>query len=167
MVYDLQETVIPAIERAFPVVKRELQGLDLERDFLPWPETGGYSGVWSVFGLWFDCDPYLPIDLPANQRRCPETTALLRSLPRLAAGGFSLVGPKSAIFPHTDNYAPQLQRLHLGVQVPKGSEMVVAGKRIEWEEGRVVMFDRNQIHSVTNVSDQPRVVLLCDFKISD
>jgi len=167
MVFDLQQTVIPTIERAFPMVRRELQALDLVRDFLPWPETEGYSGVWSVFGLWFDTTPYLPIDLPANQRRCPETTAMLKSLPRLAAGGFSLVGPKSAIFPHTDNYAAGLQRLHLGVQVPKGSEMVVAGQRVEWEEGRVVMFDRNQIHSVTNVSDTARVVLLCDFKLGD
>lgn len=167
MVYDLRDVVIPTLERSFPFVREELAGLDLDRDFHPWPETGGYTGTWSVFGLYFDSAPYLPIDLPANQARCPRTVAMLRTLPRLAAGGFSLVGPKSRILPHTDNYAPQLQRLHLGVQVPKGSEMIVAGKRIEWEEGRVVMFDRSQIHEVTNTSDASRVVLLCDFVVQD
>ena len=45
--------------------------------------------------------------------------------------------------------------------------MVVADKKVEWEEGRVVMFDRSQVHSVRNESDQARVVLLCDFQIHD
>lgn len=167
MAYDLHQLVIPTIERAFPVVRRELQGLDLQKDFHPWPQSEGYTGVWSVFGLYFNCEPYLPIDLPKNQSRCPETVKMLKSLPRLVDAGFSLVGAHSRILPHTDNYGPKLQRLHLGVQVPKGSEMVVAGQKVEWEEGRVVMFDRSQLHEVTNSSDQPRVVLLCDFEIAD
>jgi Aspartyl/Asparaginyl beta-hydroxylase len=167
MVYDLHATVIPTIERAYPVIRRELGGLDLQRDFYPWPQSEGYVGVWSVFGLFFNADPYLPIDLPANQTRCPETVAMLRTLPRLVDAGFSLVGAKSRILPHADNYGPKLQRLHLGVQVPGGSEMIVAGKKVEWEEGRVVMFDRSQIHEVNNVSDQARVVLLCDFEVVD
>jgi beta-hydroxylase len=120
-----------------------------------------------VFPLFFDAEPYLPVDLPGNQRRCPRTYAMLRTLPRLVDAGFSLVGAHSRIFPHTDNYGPLLQRLHLGVQVPPGSEMIVAGKKVEWEEGHVVMFDRSQLHEVTNSSEQARVVLLCDFKIHD
>ena len=92
---------------------------------------------------------------------------MLKSLPRLVDAGFSLVGAHSRILPHTDNYGPKLQRLHLGVQVPKGSAMIVAGQKIEWEEGRVVMFDRSQLHEVTNTSDVARVVLLCDFEIAD
>lgn len=164
---DLYERVIPTLERSFPFVRRELEGLDLARDFHPWPESGGYAGTWSVFALYFDAEPYLPVDIAANQRRCPETTAMLLGLPRLVDAGFSLVGARSAIFPHSDNYGPKLQRLHLGVQVPRGSEMVVAGQRVEWEEGRVVMFDRSQIHAVTNPTDVARVVLLCDFQVED
>jgi hypothetical protein len=167
MAFDLNEVVIPTIERAFPLVRAELDRLDLQRDFIPWPQEGGYSGTWSVYPLFFDAEPYLPVDLPANQRRCPATYAMLRSLPRLIDAGFSLVGPRSRIFPHTDNYGPLLQRLHLGVKVPPGSEMVVNGKKVEWEEGRVVCFDRSQMHEVTNTSDLARVVLLCDFQIRD
>lgn len=167
MAYDLNQSVIPTIERAFPIVRKELEGLDLVRDFYPWPQSDGYTGMWSVFGLYFDCEPYLPIDLPKNQARCPGTVAMLKSLPRLVDAGFSLVGPKSRILPHSDNYGPKLQRLHMGVLVPAGSEMIVAGKKLEWEEGRVVMFDRSQIHEVTNSSDHARVVLLCDFQVED
>ena len=167
MSFDLQTEVIPKLEQAFPTIRRELQGLDLEKDFYPWPESDGYRGTWSVFALFFDAEPYLPVDIDENRRRCPETAALLDTLPRLVDAGFSLVGPDSVILPHSDNYGPKLQRLHLGVQVPPGSEMVVADKKVEWEEGRVVMFDRSQIHSVTNESDQSRVVLLCDFQIHD
>jgi len=167
MAYDLNEMVIPTLERSFPFVRQELAGLDLTRDFYAWPEREGYTGTWSVFGLFFNAEVYIPIDLPANQRRCPRTVAMLRTLPRLVDAGFSLVGPKSRILPHSDNYGPRLQRLHLGVQVPRGSEMVVAGVKVDWEEGRVVMFDRSQIHEVTNHSDEARVVLLCDFDICD
>lgn len=165
MRYDLTQTVIPTIERAFPDVRRELDQLDLERDFIRWPEAEGYTGVWSVYPLFFEGEPYLPVDLPANQRRCPATYQMVRQLPRLVDAGFSLVGPSSRILPHSDNYGPDLQRLHLGVLVPKGSEMIVAGQKVQWEEGRVVMFDRSQIHEVNNTSDQPRVVLLFDFRV--
>ncbi len=165
MRFDLTQDVIPAIERAFPEVRAELDQLDLERDFMPWPETGGYTGMWSVFPLFFEGEPYLPVDLPGNQRRCPKTMAMIRSLPRLVDAGFSLVGPKSRILPHSDNYGPDLQRLHLGVLVPPGSEMIVADQKMEWEEGRVVMFDRSQIHEVNNTSERPRVVLLFDFRV--
>lgn len=167
MAYDLHATVIPALERAYPFVREELDGLDLQRDFYPWPQSEGYTGTWSVYGLFFRAEPYLPIDLAANQRRCPRTTAMLRTLPRLDSAGFSLVGAGSHIKPHTDNYGPKLQRLHLGVAVPPGSEMIVAGKKVEWEQGRVVMFDRSELHEVTNRSTEPRVVLLCDFEVLD
>lgn len=167
MAYDLRATVIPTLERSFPFVQEELSGLDLQRDFLPWPQTEGYTGMWSVFGLFFNGEPYLEVDLPANQRRCPQTVAMLQSLPRLDTAGFSLVGPHSRILPHTDNYGPKLQRMHLGVQVPEGTEMIVGGKRVDWEQGRVVMFDRSQVHEVTNNSDVARVVLLCDFVVAD
>ena len=165
MVFDLQAEVIPTLERSFSFIRRELDGLDLVQDFYLWPQSDGFKGVWSVFGLFFDAEPYLPIDIEANKRRCPETAAMLETLPKLVDAGFSLVGPQSAIFPHSDNYGPDLQRLHLGVSVPAGSEMIVGGKKVEWEEGRVVMFDRSQIHSVTNDSDRARVVLLCDFQV--
>lgn len=166
MLFDLQVGLVETLEKSFPFVRRELESLDFERDFYPWPETEGFRGVWSVFGLFFNSEPYLPIDLEANQQRCPETSAMLKKLPGLVDAGFSLVGPKSAIFPHSDNYGPDLQRVHLGVSVPQGSEMVVEGQRVAWEEGRVVMFDRSQIHSVTNKSDESRVVLLCDFQVA-
>lgn len=165
MRYDLTESVIPAIERAFPAVRRELERLDLEREFILWPESGGYTGVWSVYPIYFEHEPYLPVDMAHNQRRCPETYAMARSLPRLVDAGFSLVGPRSRILPHSDNYGADLQRLHLGVLVPPGSEMIVAGQKVQWEEGRVVMFDRSQIHEVNNTSDRPRVVLLFDFRV--
>ena len=165
MTYDLHESVIPTLERAFPVVRQELAGLDLERDFYLWPQSDGFTGVWSVYGLFFRGEPYLPIDLAKNQSRCPRTVELLKSLPHLDSAGFSLVGAHSRILPHSDNYGPRLQRLHLGFSVPRGSEMIVAGEKVSWEEGRVVMFDRSQIHEVTNTSDRPRVVLLCDFEV--
>jgi hypothetical protein len=160
MRFDLNESVIPTIERSFPAVRRELERLDLEQEFIRWPQTEGYTGIWSVYPLFFEHEPYLPVDLPANQRRCPETYEMVRSLPRLVDAGFSLVGPHSRILPHADNYGPDLQRLHLGVLVPNGSEMIV-----QWEEGRVVMFDRSQVHEVNNASDTPRVVLLFDFRV--
>jgi len=167
MALDLHQHVIPTLERSYPFVREELDRLDLDRDFHLWPQSEGFTGTWSVYGLFFRATPYLPIDLAKNQSRCPRTVAMLRTLPMLDTAGFSLVGPNSRILPHSDNYGPKLQRLHLGVSVPEGSEMIVAGQRVTWEQGRVVMFDRSQIHEVTNRSPKPRVVLLCDFEAFD
>ncbi len=167
MAFDLYADVVPTLERSFPFVREELEGLDLEKDFLRWPQSEGYKGIWSVFALFFEAEPYLPVDIDANRRRCPRTAAMLDGLPRLVDAGFSLVGPQSAIFPHSDNYGPDLQRLHLGVLCPDGSEMIVDGQTVEWEEVRVVLFDHSLVHSVTNESDRSRVVLLCDFRVEE
>ncbi|HLQ39095.1 MAG TPA: aspartyl/asparaginyl beta-hydroxylase domain-containing protein [Planctomycetota bacterium] len=167
MSYDLAEVVIPAFEQHFPTIRAELDGLDLAKDFYPWPQTDGYSGVWSVYGLFFPDKPYLPVDVEGNRRRCPRTSKLLDSMPRLVAAGFSQVGPKSHIFKHTDNYAPNLLRLHLGVRVPKGCTMWVKGAPVVWFEGRCVQFSGQDEHEVINSSDEARVVLLADFRVHD
>lgn len=165
MAYDLAQIVIPTLERAFPVIRRELDQLDLERDFFPWPQRDGYSGIWSVFPLFFPEQPYLPVDVEAHRARCPETSKVLDSLPRLVAGGFSLVGPRSHIFKHTDMYAPHLLRLHLGVRIPPGIEFLVKGKPLPWTEGKCIVFSGQDEHEVINHGDDWRVVLLADFDV--
>jgi Aspartyl/Asparaginyl beta-hydroxylase len=167
MAYDLADVVIPALEHHFPVIRAELDRLDLDRDFHPWPQRDGYSGIWSVFPLFFPGEPYLPVDVEAHRSKCPQTSKLLDSIPRLVAAGFSLVGPGAHIFKHTDNYAPQLMRCHLGVRVPAGVTMWVKGEPVVWQEGRCVLFSGQDEHEVINASAEPRVVLLADFRVQD
>ncbi|MEY3162108.1 MAG: hypothetical protein RIT25_2099 [Planctomycetota bacterium] len=168
MAYDLSHVVLPAFEREWPVIRAELDALDLDKDFVPWPQKDGYSGTWSVFPLFFPGESYIPgVDVAVHRAKCPRTAAFLDGLPRLVAAGFSLVGPGAHIFKHTDMYAPHLMRCHLGVRVPKGVTMWVKGEPVVWQEGKCVVFSGSDEHEVVNRSTEPRVVLLADFQISD
>ena len=69
------------------------------------------------------------------------------------------------LYPYRASARKNRYRWTFGVLVPRGSEMIVAGQKVQWEEGRVVMFDRSQIHEVNNTSELPRVVLLFDFRV--
>ena len=168
MSYDLAQVVLPTLEREWPVIRAELDALDLDADFVPWPQRDGYAGNWSVFPLYFPGESYIPgVDVARHRAKCPRSAALLDGLPRLVAAGFSLVGPQSHIFKHTDMYAPNLLRCHLGVRVPPGVTMWVKGEPVVWQEGRCVVFSGSDEHEVINSGTQPRVVLLADFSVDD
>jgi aspartyl/asparaginyl beta-hydroxylase (cupin superfamily) len=51
----------------------------------------------------------------------------------------------------------------LGLVVPPGCLLRVAGETRAWQEGRCLIFDDTLEHEAWNNSDQPRGVLLLDF----
>jgi beta-hydroxylase len=155
---------VRALELGFPAIRRELAALDLEHDFLDWPERCAYAGCWRVFPLFFPADPYLPVDAARNRARCRETSRVLASIPTLVGAGFSMLGPRSRVHVHRDHYAPGVVRCHLALRVPGGCLLQIEGRTLRWEEGRCLVFDGQIEHEAVNPSDQPRVVLLADFR---
>ena len=155
---------VAVLERDFALIRSECEQLDPEADFIPWPEHAAYSGVWRVFPLFFPSGPYLPVDVERNRTRCPETSRILRSLPTLEGAGFSFLGGRTRVVLHTDHYAPGVVRCHLALRVPAGARMVLEGRELFWEEGRCLVFDGQGVHEAINDSDEPRVVLLADFR---
>ena len=114
----------------------------------------------------------------------PKTSALIDrhcqddviSLVQAGAGEviLSLLQPRTRIEPHTALHNLRLTA-HLGLIVPQQANnnnngnddsscyLQVAGQRLHWKEGTVLVFDDAYEHSVVNDTDEIRVVLLLRF----
>ena len=83
---------------------------------------------------------------------------------------FSVVHPNTVIAEHTGPTNIRL-RCHIALTVPElgpgdKCELIVAGKKVEWKQGRAVLFDDSLVHSVeytSNNEQASRIVLLVDF----
>ena len=157
-----QHPFVEELERHFPRIRAELDRLDLERDFLDWPQRESYHGIWRVYPLFFPAGPYLDVDVEHNRARCPETTRVTGRLGGMQGAGFSLLGPHSSVQPHRDHYAPGVLRCHLALCVPTGSRMRLGDRWLAWDEGRCLVFDGQVEHEAINDSPSARIVLLVD-----
>jgi beta-hydroxylase len=100
----------------------------------------------------------------ANQRLCPQTTALLKSIPTVRAAMYSILQPRMRIPVHRGPSTTCL-RYHLGLTIPRDRAncfINVDGDNIHWEEGRGELFDDTYDHYVVNDTDEPRMVLFLD-----
>ena len=73
---------------------------------------------------------------------------------------FTRLLPTSQIMEHTGGHNMRLT-CHLGLVIPEGSSISVAGERRRWEAGKVMVIDDSFVHSVVN--DHPtesRYILL-------
>ena len=96
---------------------------------------------------------------------CPATTRLLEQVPGLQTAFFSVLPPHYQIPEHA-GITKSILRAHLGLIVPRQRRrctMRVGNEAIVWREGECVVFDDTYRHSVTNDTDETRVVLLFDF----
>lgn len=103
----------------------------------------------------------------ANARHCPQTMALLETLPQPHVSGagpnamFSLLAPGAHIPPHTGITNTRLV-CHLPLIVPDGCWFRVGDERRFWQRGKAWVFDDTIEHEAMNPSDSLRVVMICD-----
>lgn len=99
--------------------------------------------------------------------RCPQTTALLETLPMSDIPGrspsvfFSILRPGAHIPPHT-GVTNVRGIVHLPLVVPQGCGFRVGGETRQWEEGRAFVFDDTIEHEAWNNSNALRAVLIFD-----
>lgn len=105
--------------------------------------------------------------IEANARHCPETMALLDTLPQPDIPGagpnamFSLLAPNTTIPPHVGVNNTRLV-CHLPLIVPDGCWFRVGAETRFWECGKAFLFDDTIEHEAANPSDQLRVVFIFD-----
>lgn len=101
---------------------------------------------------------------PSAKALCPQTVALIESIPEIRAAMFAQLPPGSELRPHRDPFAGSL-RLHLGLSTPNddGCYIEVDGIRKSWRDGEWMMFDETYIHHAHNETGQDRVILFCDI----
>jgi hypothetical protein len=119
--------------------------------------------------------------------RFPAITAILKQIPEANYAAFTRLAPRSRLAPHRhDN--PNSRILHMGVNVPPGQ---TCGLRVEglgsyvpaytehvfveyrpgcerdhiWDQqGDIIVFDDNKLHSAWNDSDHERILFYVDFR---
>jgi aspartate beta-hydroxylase len=95
---------------------------------------------------------------------CPQTSAILRSIPGLGDAGqvyFSIHSPGTHVTPHCGTTNTRL-RCHLGLVIPDGCRIRIGTEIVRWQEGRCLIFDDSFEHEVWHDGDRDRVVLILD-----
>jgi beta-hydroxylase len=103
--------------------------------------------------------------LASAETLCPQTVALLKSIPSVKAAMFALLPPGSKLNPHRDPFAGSL-RYHLGLITPnaRSCRIFVDGEEHAWGDGKDVVFDETYVHWAENTSEQTRVILFADVE---
>lgn len=99
-------------------------------------------------------------------RRCPQTAALLDTVPDLQSAFFSIMDPGQRLVPHRGP-TKAILTWHLPLRVPRDRERCrirIAGQWHAWQEGRSLVFDDTYRHEVRNDTDEPRILLLMHLR---
>ena len=97
--------------------------------------------------------------------RFPETVQVIKSLriPTCVRGVcLACQAPGTGVKPHSDGRNFILTS-HLGLSIPEGCWIEVAGIRGGWQEGKLTTVDTSFVHSTDNPSERARHVLIIDF----
>lgn len=155
------------LEEHYPAIRAEAERALMVRAALPnfqdvapgWirlTDDDQWKLFWFVgYGVWDD----------PNCLRCPTTAAVLRAIPGLITGFFSILGPRKRLPPHYGPYRGVL-RHHLALIVPEPDACGIrVGDQVRhWHEGRSLVFDDTYQHEAWNDTDSERVVLFLDIK---
>jgi len=121
---------------------------------------GLQGDMWKAFKL---VARHVPFE--ENMAACPVTASLLKTVPGYPVfrdAMFSILEPGGVITPHRDVGNIYLTA-HLGLRVPEGGFIEVAGERRLWREKAFTVFDSSYEHRAVNETDGLRVILLIDF----
>lgn len=99
-----------------------------------------------------------------NCARCPETMALLKSVPGLVVAFFSIMEPGTQVPSHR-GVTKAWYNCHLGLVIPEGRVGIeIAAQPVGWREGEWLVFDETNRHRVWNETDRSRVVLFLQVR---
>jgi beta-hydroxylase len=158
---------VARLESAWPEIRAELDHLLEHPEDIPSfhqisPDQKRISkgDNWKTFGLYV-----FGKRIEENCELCPRTAAAVSSIPNMRTAMFSILKPHYHIVPHKGP-TRAVVRAHLGVKVPKDWKNVwirVDDQILNWQEGKVVLFDDSYEHEVRNDTDELRAVLFLDI----
>ena len=167
---------LETLEAATPVIRAELEALlatsmDEFAPYIAYPKGApvnqwgelNHSRKWSSLWLWRDGERQ-----DAVCERCPQTAALLESLPMCRQEGFAPTAVFSALQPHTHipaHTGSSNVRLltHLPLILPGPARFRVGNTVRDWKMGQAWVFDDTIEHEAWNDADEMRVILILDI----
>jgi aspartyl/asparaginyl beta-hydroxylase (cupin superfamily) len=160
-------TVFPAaqkLEQQFGTIQAEVDALMARRSI---PKYGHFDPVraaqvsedWRLYYAYMFGQP--------NERAREDLPALLEfaeSTPNVVNAMVSLLEPGVVLPAHKDPYAGIMR--HLGIRIPKENPPHIRIDRdtYTWREGEGIVLDVSFEHEVINNSDEPRVIVIVDFR---
>jgi beta-hydroxylase len=154
------------LESQWKTIRRELDDVLADRSRVP-----NFQDVSSPQAVLTDDDDWKTLvfyvyghRIARNCDRCPETERILRKIPGMKVGMFSILAPRKHIPAH-GGPSKNLLRGHLGLKVPAQETAcrIRVGSDVRyWSEGKVLIFDDTHDHEVWNDTDEERVVLFFD-----
>lgn len=150
------------LRSAFSVIKEEAEVAFLKSK--PIKNDQFFQGIsddgWKRFYLKW----YGPPD-PYALQVCPQTCALLETMPEVHLAMFSILMPKSKIKLH-NGPARMCLRYHMGIITPNNDEcnIKIGQDKYSWRDGEDVMFDDTHFHEVTNNTNSVRIILFLDIE---
>jgi beta-hydroxylase len=162
--------IVPGLDKLkenYPVIRSEAKAL-LESGALQRPPAAdepGYNtfekGGWRSYPLkWYtkECRP-------SAVQTCPQTCAILDSIPAIRSAMFTVLPPGARLGRHHDPIASSL-RYHLGLLTPNSEKcaLMLDGVKYPWVDGEELLFDQTYLHSAKNETDVTRVILFCDVE---
>ncbi|MEU2959927.1 aspartyl/asparaginyl beta-hydroxylase domain-containing protein [Streptomyces albidoflavus] len=164
----LPEKVFPAareLEERFPALRAEIDAL-LEKRTIP--AYGAFDPVraaqvseeWKLYYAYMYGQPN-----ELAREEVPTLLSFAQSRPEVVNAFVSILDPGVELPPHKDPYAGVL-RYHLGVRVPRENppHIRLDQDRHTWKEGEGRVLDVSVEHEVVNTSEEPRVVVIIDFR---
>ena len=167
---------VPKVESGFARMKEEALALLADHScFTPYMKASGerpqtdHHGLlenpdWSTLYLWQNGAP-----VEEHIRRCPilyqaiiDHAPLCHIGPRAPSVMLSLLRPGARIPAHTGMLNSRLI-CHLPLVVPPGCGFRVGNETIEWQEGKIIVFDDSVEHEAWNNSEFDRLVLIFDI----
>lgn len=118
------------------------------------------DGLWKTFFLYG-----YGIKIKQNCYCCPQTVALIESIPGMKTAFFSILLPGKHIPEHRGPYKGLL-RYQLALKVPQDRENCLIRVNNEfrhWVEGTSLLFDDSFVHEAWNQTSEIRVVLFLDI----
>lgn len=167
---------IPKLETASDAARNEATGLlSGKSDFRPYMQInkerpqGDVHGLlenpdWSTLHLWQNgaaVDDHVAL-APKTYQAVMESVPLCHIGPRAPSVMLSLLRPGAHIPPHTGMINCRYI-CHLPLVVPDNCGFRVGDRAIQWQEGKVILFDDTVEHEAWNRSDKDRLVLIFDI----
>jgi beta-hydroxylase len=161
---------VPGLDRlraSYPIIRAEAKVL-LDTGVFQRPpavDEPGYNtfekGGWRLYPLkWYtkECGR-------SALAACPQTCAVLDSIPTIRSAMFTVLPPGGRLGRHHDPVASSL-RYHLGLLTPNSEQcaLMLDGERHVWRDGEELLFDQTYLHSAANNTDIVRVILFCDVE---
>lgn len=141
------------------MIKDEYLNFNRRKVPLPDYDDGDIVPGWNGIALWWDYKAW-----PSSQRRCPQTTELIRHGPDHRASGWLVLDPHSKTPEHNHKDWGHKIICHLPSVLPEGdSGFVVEGKPYHWKMGEFFAFDATKQHYGYNNTDGERAIFVLDF----